>query len=406
MANYLEEVEEQLVELTERGAHRRRRRGPEAMAVAALVAVVAAVAVAVASVGSGRRPTPPAHRPSPPPSHRHNNSATATRTTVTSSRLSSPGPVGGPVPSGFAPQSFTAISGTSWWLLGSTSCSRPPCTFIVRTTDGGQTFVALPGWHTRDVSQVRFADSRNGFAYDPELWVTHDGGGQWRRELAGVGVSEVAASGAWVYAIAGGRLERAPVASDRWSVLPGAGNAYAGLWVQGREVMLESTTGTAQKLMISDDSGQTFTSFPVPPSVTCQFQAPSPPVLWAHCATGMMSATWRSPNGGQTFLPSATRSLPGPVLPNSSVFAAASAGTAVVGWQHLYRTTNGGADWTAVDQPKGIDEWLYLGFTDATHGVGLALVGKLGTAGKPQSSHEMLFYTTDGGASYHAVPVG
>ena len=66
MPNYLDEVEDQLVALTQRGAHRRRgRRAGEAIAVGALVAVVAVVVVAVAGTGGGRRPTPASHRPAP-----------------------------------------------------------------------------------------------------------------------------------------------------------------------------------------------------------------------------------------------------------------------------------------------------------------------------------------------------
>jgi len=45
-------------------------------------------------------------------------------------------------------------------------------------------------------------------------------------------------------------------------------------------------------------------------------------------------------------------------------------------------------------------DWTYLGFTDATHGVAL---GNFGTGGHQDSR---LYYTTDGGASYHYVPVG
>jgi len=66
------------------------------------------------------------------------------------------------------------------------------------------------------------------------------------------------------------------------------------------------------------------------------------------------------------------------------------------GW--LYRTTNSGGRWIAAAAPSA--DWTYLGFTDATHGVAL---GNFGTGGHQDSR---LYYTTDGGASYHYVPVG
>ena len=64
----------------------------------------------------------------------------------------------------------------------------------------------------------------------------------------------------------------------------------------------------------------------------------------------------------------------------------------------LFRTTDGGASWSRVAAPSA--GWTYLGFTDATHGVAL---GNFGTGGRQDSR---LYYTTDGGASYHYVPIG
>ena len=56
----------------------------------------------------------------------------------------------------------------------------------------------------------------------------------------------------------------------------------------------------------------------------------------------------------------------------------------------------GGATWTPVG-PSGIAGWAYLGFTDATHGVGLGYLGALA------AGNERLYYTTDAGQSYHLV---
>lgn len=414
MGDYLQQLEDQLVEMTERGVHRRPRPRLDAVALVAAVLVVAAVAVTVATIGkNAHRSTPASHRP---PTHtvRHHHqrgtSHTPKSATVTGPVTTPAGspPVGGPAPAGFGAQSFTAISELNWWMLGDAPCSSPPCTSIVRTTDGGRTFVGIPAPRPQDpagsdrVSQLRFADPRDGFAYGPGLWVTHDGGAHWQSQSNGR-INELAIGGGYVYAIevtnqstGAGQLLRSPIGDTRsWQNLTAAGNAYAGLWVHGSDVLLEDQTGSGQQFEISHDSGTTFTRYPVPPSVACQFEEPEPPVIWAHCATGMMSGTWRSTDGGQHF----ARMTGTPELPNSAAFGSASTTTAVVGFQQLYRTTDGGASWTKSTGPVGISAWQYIGFTDPTHGVALGYVGSL------SSSNERLYYTTDGGASYHLVSV-
>ena len=188
---------------------------------------------------------------------------------------------------------------------------------------------------------------------------------------------------------------RTPVGRDDWSPLPPRQRG-PGLWVQGQEVLLESgnSSGTAQQLAISHDGGLTFSTHPVPANVSCQFQAPTPPVIWAHCATGTLSGVWRWTGDSRGFASESSHGLP--EQPNSAGFGAASASTAIVGYRQLYRTTDGGASYQAVDAPA-VDWWEYIAFTDPTHGVALASTG---TGGGGQ-----LYYTTDGGASYHPVMI-
>jgi photosystem II stability/assembly factor-like uncharacterized protein len=407
MPDYLSDVEQQLVVLTEQGRHRPRRPGAEALVLMVALAVVAAVVVAVAGVGRGaHHAAVPGHRGSP---HRHAQVLPAapltgprTVTLPSAGRTSLVPPAGGPVPPGFGPESFTAIGEYTWWLLGPAPCSSPPCTSIVRTLDGGRSFVGIPAPRTSQVSQLRFEDDLNGFAYDPQLWSTHDGGAHWRRVPLPGTATELAASDGWVYAIvwSGGqaRLWHSPAGADRWSVLPAAGHALSGLWVQGPDVLLQSGDGASNQLFVSGDRGAAFVAYPVPPSVACQFESPALPVVWGHCSTGMLSSTWRSRDGGRTFAPAAGGAA-GPVLPNSAAFAAASADTAVAGYQKLYRTTDGGASWRPVPGLGAISHWQYLGFTDPTHGVAI------GYAGTETARHERLYYTTDGGASYHLVAI-
>jgi hypothetical protein len=448
MSDYLDNVEKQLAQLTERGTHRRpiprttiirpprpgrrvsepdpdngrpsRSRRRDALVVVPALLVVVAVLVVVMSLGSsgptrgaaGRSTATQQHGP---PGHRSRLSTSAPAALSSAPARKLPtyrGPVpSGPVPPGFAAQSFTAIGTAEWWLLGTAPCSQPPCTSIVRTDDGGHSFVGTPAPRTTAVTQLRFADAGDGFAYDPELWVTHNAGGAWHQLPIGGSVSDLAIADGYAYAIVkpagsgAGRLLRAAIGSDRWTPLTGAGNTYTGLWAHGSDVLLETSdrSGDGNQLAVSRDAGAHFTRYPAPPSVTCDFQEPAPPVVWAHCATGTASATFRSTAYGAGFRAAGgPRNLSGAAseLPNSAAFAAASAATAVVGSQQLYRTTDAGVHYAPVPGTSAVSAWRYLGFTNATHGVALGFQG-------PQvPDNERLYYTSDGGATYHYVPIG
>jgi hypothetical protein len=191
------------------------------------------------------------------------------------------------VPAGFAPQSFTAVSQLDWWLLGGAPCSRTPCTSIVRTTDGGRSFVGIPAPRAllaasafqAGVSQLRFANSEDGFAYGGGLYVTHNSSDSWHRLELGGKVTDLAIAGGQVYAVvspaSGGapaRLMRSPIGRDVWTTLSAAGGVYGGLWAHGDDVLIESAgTSGPGELLVSHDQGASFTRYAAPPNVACQF---------------------------------------------------------------------------------------------------------------------------------------
>jgi photosystem II stability/assembly factor-like uncharacterized protein len=444
MSDYLDRVEAQLRELTEHGAQPRRRMGrvrpavraagpvhrgvhdprpprrrrSEALAFLAAFAVAAAVVVIVAGNVHSGKPHRTAATAPVQGTTTATNATTKTGTATTVAPKTQTGPASAPVPAHFAPQSFTAIGELIWWLLGPAPCTaagaKPPCAAILRTTDGGRNFTGIPAPQAplstsasaaSGYSQLRFADASNGFAYGPDLYVTHDGGASWHPVDLGGTVTDLAISAGAVYATVesaqgGGRLVHSPADRDAWTTVTAAGAVSGGLWVQDSQVIVQSGIGTGAggNVLVSNDGGQSFTAHPAPsPGLPCQFAAPEPPVVWAHCATGTESGVWRSTdNGAQFTIAAGTGTSLG--LPNSAAFAAASATTAVVGYKPLYRSSNGGVLWIPVG-PPGIAQWADLEFTDATHGIGLGYVGTLAPA------NEQLFYTTDGGQSYHLVPL-
>ena len=110
-------------------------------------------------------------------------------TPVASASPSAASPVPSPTPGapatalGLSPASATFVSATDGWVLGTGTCPSGPCAKVMRTTDGGSTWTAVPapsasivpggGQGAPGISRLRFADARNGWAYGPDLWATH-----------------------------------------------------------------------------------------------------------------------------------------------------------------------------------------------------------------------------------------
>ena len=98
----------------------------------------------------------------------------------------------GPVPANFAPLSVTFVSTEVGWVIGPAGTpghcqdANPDfCISVVRTDDAGKTWYGGPAPQTSQpagpvgVSGIRFLDGVNGWAFGPELWVTHNAGNSW-----------------------------------------------------------------------------------------------------------------------------------------------------------------------------------------------------------------------------------
>jgi len=159
-----------------------------------------------------------------------------------------------------SPISASFISASTGWLLARPPCAATGCTELRlrKTTDGGKHWFAVPappapasvapGSPADSVSQILFANARDGWAFDPALWATHDGGATWHRvSIHGTPVLSLAASDGRAIAAVGRCFYRgqpcgfkvytSSVGTDRWLAVPGSagtGDAPASVVASGR----------------------------------------------------------------------------------------------------------------------------------------------------------------------------
>jgi hypothetical protein len=332
------------------------------------------------------------------------------------------GPRGGVIPADFQPTSFTAVSLDEWWMLGTARCltGSGTCGAIVRTTDAGFRFAGIPSPPVRanHVTQVRFANALDGYAFDPELWETTNGGTSWARVTTPGPVAELEVADGEAYALtcpAGFArcqamdLVRAPVASFHWQKAPtpvtlGYGAQFA---VSGPNLYLLSGNEPPLVLLYSADKAMGFSRRidPCNPGLGGRVTAAAngSPVLWAACPTGTMAEVKLSANGARSW----RVGIPGGAFPNSVGLAPASASDALV-WPGpetngpiaaLDRTTNGGKSYSAVISTSSFSTVVWAGFSDPARAYALIQEGN-----SPETTTH-LYESSDGGATWHRVAI-
>ncbi len=336
---------------------------------------------------------------------------------------------GAPTPLlGLSPVSVTFVSVDDGWVLGSGDCPGGTCAAISRTADGGRTWAAVaapnaaivpaPGQANAGISGLRFADQRNGWAFGPDLWATHDGGATWTRlTIAGVPadapIVALETSGGTVHAVVldgqGYRVASSPVGADEFRlstvrVAVGAGPVPAvQLVLSGAAGWLlendRTVVGGARLVNGAWASWQPPCLDVVGPAYLA---ASSETELAAVCDVGAWSTPkgshlFLSHDGGSSFVESAT------VVPLEATaqVAAASASVTVVGGNDasgavLVATFDAGRTWSVVAR-IGVADLVDLGFTTPTQGVVATTSGD----GRVAS----FLMTRDGGRTWRAVGI-
>ena len=116
------------------------------------------------------------------------------------------------VPPDFRPSSVTFVGTDTGWVIGQAGtpghCATEFCTSVARTDDAGDSWAGVPAPLTgaadgaTGVSQIRFLNLDDGWAFGPELWATHDGGQTWAQvDTHGQRVTDLETVGDWVFAV-------------------------------------------------------------------------------------------------------------------------------------------------------------------------------------------------------------
>jgi hypothetical protein len=193
-----------------RARHRKIRR----LAITATsAAVIVAAAVTVPQVVNL-----PVLNPTPTSAAQAGHTATATGTGAGRTEVSTAAPrpsaasLPAPVPANFQPTSVTFVGTGTGWVIGQAGtpghCATQYCTSMARTDNAGRTWAGVHAPITgapdgaTGVSRVRFLNLTDGWAFGPELWVTHTGGQTWTQvDTHGLRVTDLETVGSRAFAL-------------------------------------------------------------------------------------------------------------------------------------------------------------------------------------------------------------
>ena len=413
------------------------------IASAALLAAVALTACGAAGTGSGggAGATSPASSSAPAGSGGPSSATAPAASGAASSAPAAPAtaaststvavPSGGPVPLGFAATSVTFVSTEEAFVLGTAPCAKAPCTSILRTLDRGASWRGLPAPVVPLAAQpgvvagpavwgIRFANPSDGFVFGNGLWETTDGGERWTPAVSPAGpIESLEVIDGQVLAVTGtcspnfgcgqtGTLMRRPLAGGAWTVV----SRVSGRGAIATQARVAAVIDADDVLVTANGGVSTVTQ--AGPCSTAGLVAPvslavtGPTGLALLCggegAAGSVDKTvFVSDDLGAHWSVAGSPARGGDPEEMSAGSAAQLVVAAASGASMLYYSADGGARWsTAYYEADGGLGFNDLGFTTPADGVvvyGPALAGN-----NDESRPGWLLLTSNGGASWHAVP--
>ncbi|MGN6792591.1 MAG: hypothetical protein ACTHJW_09405 [Streptosporangiaceae bacterium] len=404
----------------------RHRRAMKALTTAAGAAVIIAAGVTVPQLASALhngRQAPPAkialsRDPTPMPA----GGPSALPGPALSMAGYGPGPA-----ARFRPSSVTFVGPTLGAVLGiAGTCGPGPCTAMAGTKDYGTTWteIGAPPAGRPDgatgVSQVRFLNRRNGWAYGPALYATHDGGESWHAiNTKGRRVIDLSTVGHRAFAVlASGctgtgeqfgsgctafRLFSTPASADRWQSVPdvaGAGLAVPGglqltgrggyLFAGGRLYAGPVTAGSWHRVRATPSTPGCLNGRS-PYGVRLIAPTFDARALYLTCGSTRAAANlsfYVSTSNGQTW-----RSLPRIPVPADAAtsLAVSPAGPLILASRTGLFYSKDGRVWRQAKGPVPAGGFSFAGMTTSTNGVAVA-----------EAPVQAVYITTDGGLTWRA----
>jgi len=416
-------------DLIKRRARRRKYRRLAITAGAAAVVVAAAVTVPqvvnLQLLNPATSGVQAAHSASPAP--------TADASSSPPSRTSPP-----PVPDNFRPSSVTFVGTDTGFVIGQAltpgHCATQYCTSVARTGNAGKTWSGVPAPLTgapdgaTGVSQVRFLNSGDGWAFGPELFATHDAGQTWTQvDTSGLRVTDLETVGDRACALfasctGGGpqfaaqctsyTLYSSPATADEWAPVGASTSGLAGgaaaLVLTGTRGYLLAPDGTVYAGPVNGAAWQPVARVPCPVGPAQPDGQPAGALLAAASASQLVFACTPAPvpgglqkkpvftsaNGGASWQPAAAA----PSAGTATSLAASVGGTVVL-------ATSAGIDVLTA----GSATWQQAAVTGGPAG-GFGFVGmttdEQGVALPANPAARTVWFTFDGGQSWRPSPVG
>jgi hypothetical protein len=430
---------------TDATRRRRARRLLTAGSAAAVLALFAGGVAALAGPGGDSGPTPTPAPPAtaattPAPSPSVDASRGPERPTGRGTSGALLLPEGGPVPKGFVAYSVTSAARGLVYALGTAPCETSPCTSMVRSADGGRTWVGVPAPKAelsadltgaqgidvvaaRTVTDVRFATPMDGWAFGGALWQTHDGAVTWEQVPGVEGrVLDLATDGTDVWALTTTCTElpcdssiqvlHARAGDDEFTKqdVPLATTSLDARLTSGNGTMALAVGGEDSQLYLARPDGTWAKAVTpcAPPGVEYvgRLLAVAPPAegrgtLLAFCGEGAAGSlhvvTRRSTDGGRTWAgQSDDVTVPNGTFSGTAVTADVvllAAGSPDLGGA-LRLSRDGGRTYATpdVDAPK--TGWRWVGAAGGGRVLALPLAGT-----------GSIYLSTDSGASFVAHPI-